>query len=180
MRAGIWLLCCLLLSGCGGIEVERYAAERPALDLPGFFSRPVQAWGIFQNRSGEVVKRFKVDISSHREGEHLILDERFLYSDGTRQRRVWNLIQAGDGQWRGRAGDVIGEAQGEVAGNALRWRYRLNLDVDGTTWAVDFDDWMYLMDEGTLINRSSMSKFGIELGQVTLFFRRDALPVAKD
>ncbi len=180
MRIRIWLLCCLLLSGCGSVEVEHYAGERPQLDLPGYFSRPVQAWGIFQNRSGEVVKRFKVDITSHREGERLILDERFLYSDGTRQQRVWSLLPAGNGRWRGRAADVIGEADGEVAGNALRWRYRLNLDVDGTTWEVDFDDWMYLMDEDTLINRSSMSKLGIELGQVTLFFRRAPVSDAHD
>jgi hypothetical protein len=173
MRIGIWLLCCLLLSACGSVEVEHYAAERPQLDLPEYFSRPVQAWGIFQDRSGEVVKRFKVDITSRREGERLILDERFLYSDGTRQQRVWSLVPAGDGRWLGRAADVIGEAHGEVAGNALRWRYQLNLDVDGATWEVDFDDWMYLMDEDTLINRSSMSKLGVELGQVTLFFRRD-------
>ncbi|MBC9250659.1 hypothetical protein A9179_10265 [Pseudomonas alcaligenes] len=178
MRIGVWLLCCLLLSACGSVEVEHYANERPQLDLPGYFSRPVQAWGIFQNRSGEVVKRFKVDITSRREGERLILDERFLYSDGTRQQRIWSLVPAGEGRWLGRAADVIGEARGEVAGNALRWRYRLNLDVDGTTWEVDFDDWMYLMDEDTLINRSSMSKLGVELGQVTLFFRRDPGPDA--
>jgi hypothetical protein len=168
------LLCCLLLSACGSVEVEHYANERPQLDLPRYFSRPVQAWGIFQNRSGEVVKRFTVDITSRREGERLILDERFLYSDGTRQQRIWDLVPTGEGRWRGRAADVIGEARGEVAGNALRWRYRLNLEVDGTTWEVDFDDWMYLMDEDTLINRSSMSKLGVELGQVTLFFRRDS------
>ncbi len=70
---------------------------------------------------------------------------------------------------------MIGQARGEVAGNALRWRYRLNLPVDGSTYEVDFDDWMYLMDEDTLINRSSMSKLGVELGQVTLFFRRQAV-----
>ncbi|WP_049278077.1 DUF3833 family protein, partial [Pseudomonas putida] len=37
---------------------------------------------------------------------------------------------------------------------------------------VDLDDWMYLMDDDTLINRSSMSKLGVEIGQITLFFRR--------
>ena len=67
---------------------------------------------------------------------------------------------------------MVGEAVGELAGNALRWQYQLNLPVDDTTYVVTFDDWMYLMDEDTLINRSSMLKFGVELGQVTLFFRR--------
>lgn len=67
---------------------------------------------------------------------------------------------------------MVGEAIGEVAGNALRWRYRFNLPVDGSVYEVSFDDWMYLMDEDTLINRASMTKFGVEWGQVTLFFRR--------
>lgn len=165
-----WLTC-LLLAGCG-VSVGHYAAERPQLDLRQFFATPVEAWGMFQNRSGEVIKRFHVDIQSRTEGENLILDERFRYSDGTRQQRVWTLTPDGPGRWKGRAADVIGEARGELAGNALRWRYELALPVDGTTYPVQFDDWMYLIDEDTLINRSFMSKLGVELGQVTLFFRR--------
>ncbi|MNF95647.1 hypothetical protein D3C76_510760 [compost metagenome] len=178
MRQVLVLLVSLLLVSCNNVGVEHYAQERPTLDLVAFFSRPVQAWGLFQNRSGEVVKRFHVQIESRVEGQQLILDERFLYSDGTRQRRVWTLQPAGDGRWRGRADDVVGEASGEIAGNALRWRYRLDLPVDGRHWEVDLDDWMYLMDEDTMINRSSMSKLGVELGQVILFFRREpkALP----
>lgn len=172
MKRVLGLCVLLLLGSCGGVGVERYAAEQPRLDLEKFFAAPVEAWGIFQKRSGEVAKRFHVQIASHREGERLILDERFLYSDGTRQRRVWTLTPDGAGQWRGRADDVVGEARGEVAGNALRWRYRMKLPVDGSTYEVDFDDWMYLMDADTLVNRSSMSKFGVELGQVSLFFRR--------
>lgn len=168
------LALCLLLGSCGNVGVEHYANERPTLDLPAFFAGPVTAWGIFQKPSGEVVKRFVVDISSRREGERLILDERFRYSDGTRQQRIWTLTPDGAGRWRGRAADVVGEAVGEIAGNALRWRYELDLVVDDSTWKVSFDDWMYLMDEDTLINRSSMRKFGVELGQVTLFFRRGA------
>ena len=174
MKALIILLSSLMLISCGQVPVERYANEKPALDLPTFFSGPVQAWGMFQDRSGEVIKRFHVDIQSRRDGDRLILDERFLYSDGTRQRRVWTLTPDGAGRWIGTADDVVGRATGEVAGNALRWRYHLNLPVDGSTYVVYFDDWMYLMDDDTLINRSSMSKFGIELGQMTLFFRRAA------
>ncbi|MDQ0121199.1 hypothetical protein J2W17_000136 [Pseudomonas lini] len=175
MRQILVLLVSLLLVSCNNVGVEHYARERPALDLVAFFSRPVKAWGMFQNRSGEVVKRFHVQIESRVEGQQLILDERFLYSDGTRQRRVWTLEPAGTGRWRGRADDVVGEARGEVAGNALRWRYRLDLPVDGRHWEVDLDDWMYLMDEDTMINRSSMSKLGVEVGEVTLFFRRQPL-----
>ena len=65
---------------------------------------------------------------------------------------------------------MIGEALGELSGNALRWRYVLALPVDGKTWNVDFDDWMFLMDEKVMMNRSTMSKWGINLGEVTLTF----------
>ncbi len=172
MKQWFLMLCCLLLASCGTVSVDDYAAEKPVLDLPRFFDRPVQAWGIYQDRSGQVIKRFHVDITSRRDGDRLILDERFVYSDGSTQQRVWTLTPDGPNRWRGTAADVVGEAVGELAGNALRWRYQLNLPVDGTTYVVTFDDWMYLMDEDTLINRSSMLKLGIELGQVTLFFRR--------
>ena len=172
MKRLLVLFCCVWLVSCGSVKVDDYASEQPKLDLLAFFDRPVQAWGMFQDRSGRVIKRFHVDINSYREGDRLILDERFVYSDGTTQRRVWTLTPDGEDRWLGTADDVIGTAVGELAGNALRWRYELNLPVDDTSYVVTFDDWMYLMDEDTLINRSSMLKFGVELGQVTLFFRR--------
>lgn len=171
-RRLVLLALVLSIASCGSVDVTQYADQQPALNLERFFSKPVKAWGMFQKRSGEVAKRFEVDIVSRREGNNLILDERFLYSDGTRQRRVWTLTPEGQGRWSGRADDVVGVAKGEIAGNALRWRYRLNLPVDGTTYEMSMDDWMYLMDEDTLINRTSMSKLGVEVGQVTLFFRR--------
>jgi hypothetical protein len=127
---------------------------------------------MFQKRSGEVIKRFHVAIDGRVEGDKLILDEHFTYSDGTTQNRIWTLLPDGPGRWRGTAGDVVAEASGEVAGNALRWRYVLSLPVDGKVYQVNFDDWMYLIDERTLANRSFMSKWGFELGQVTLFMRK--------
>lgn len=166
------LVLALSIASCGSVDVARYANQQPTLDLERFFSQPVKAWGMFQKRSGEVAKRFEVNIVSRREGNNLILDERFLYSDGTRQRRVWVLTPTGQGGWIGRADDVVGVADGQVAGNTLHWRYRLNLPVGDSTYEMSMDDWMYLMDEDTLINRTRMSKFGVEVGQVTLFFRR--------
>lgn len=166
------LLLCLALASCSGVNVRSYSQEKPTLELREFFEGRVEAWGIFQKRSGEVAKRFHVLINGHSEGDKLILDESFTYSDGTKQKRVWTLTPDGPGQWRGTAGDVVGEARGEMAGNALRWRYVLRLPVDGEEYDVELDDWMYLMDDKTLINRSYMSKFGVEVGQITLFFRK--------
>ena len=70
--------------------------------------------------------------------------------------------------------DVLGEAVGEVSGNALHWRYQLLLKVDGSTYVVDFDDWMFLLDQRVMLNRARMSKWGVDLGEVTLSFYKPA------
>ena len=85
---------------------------------------------------------------------------------------MWRLRRHDDGRYTGRADDVVGEASGQVAGNALRWRYTLALPVDGRVWHVQFDDWMFLVDERVMLNRAVMSKFGVRLGEVTLAFSK--------
>ena len=81
-----------------------------------------------------------------------------------------SLTEVAPGRYSGTASDVIGEAVGELAGNALNWRYTLALPVDGKTYHVQFNDWMYLMDDKVMLNKAEMSKFGIYLGEVTLAF----------
>ena len=160
------------LAGCAAKGVEQYKAEQPALDLKTYLNGTLDAWGMFQGRSGDVQKRFHVVIDAKWTGDTGVLDENFKWSDGTTSRRVWTLVKQPDGTFRGTADDVIGEAIGEVAGNALRWRYVLALPVDGKVYHVDFDDWMFLMDDKVMLNRSAMSKFGFHLGEVTLSFRK--------
>jgi len=166
------LLLAALLAGCAGHDVQHYRAATPALDVADYFRGTTDAWGMFQRRNGEVARRFRVEITGVHENGVLTLDERFRYDDGSTERRVWRLVRGEHGAWRGTAGDVKGEAQGQAAGNALRWQYTLLLPVDGTTYEMQFDDWMFLIDGCTMINRASMRKFGIELGQVTLTFRK--------
>ena len=170
------LLTTLVLGGCAGIDVAQYRAETPQLDLRKFFSGTVDGWGMFQDRSGKVIKRFHVVIEAKWQGDTGTLDERFTWSDfdpgDNPPRRVWTLRDTGNGRFIGTAGDVVGEALGKTAGNALRWRYVLALDVDGKVIHVDFDDWMFLVDDRVMLNRSLMSKYGFRLGEVTLSLQR--------
>lgn len=166
----IALLMGFLMGGCAGVDVQHYASEKPQLDLRAYFDGTLDAYGMFQDRSGRVVKRFHVLIDASWQGDTGTLDEHFTYSDGTTQRRVWTITRHDAHRYSGVAGDVVGEADGEARGNALRWRYVLALPVDGRVWHVDFDDWMFLMDGRVMLNRSVMSKFGFRLGEVTLSF----------
>lgn len=162
----------LVLGGCGTVPVDTYRAEKPILDLARYFDGEVEGWGMFQDRSGQVVKRFSVIIRASWKGHTGTLDEDFTWSDGTTSKRVWTITKLGDREYAGTAADVIGTARGEASGNALRWRYAMALEVDGKTWEVDWDDWMYLIDDRVMLNRSAMSKYGVHLGEVTLAFRK--------
>ncbi|MEW6467085.1 MAG: DUF3833 domain-containing protein [Pseudomonadota bacterium] len=165
---------CGLLAACASPQVGDYAAERPLLDLRSYFNGTVDAWGVFTDRSGKVVKRFTVVMDCRWEGDRGVLDEAFTYSDGSTQRRIWRLVRHADGRYSGTADDVVGSAEGQASGNAFNWRYTLALPVDGRVWEVQFDDWMVLMDERVMLNKAVMSKWGIRLGEVTLAFRRRA------
>ncbi|MBI2734056.1 MAG: DUF3833 domain-containing protein [Aquabacterium sp.] len=166
-------LLAVTLAGCAGGPVPAdYAREQPVLNLREYFNGPLTAHGIFTDRSGRVVKRFTVQMVGRWQGGQGVLEEDFTYSDGSKQRRVWRLTDLGQGRWRGQADDVVGEATGEVAGNALNWHYTLSLPVDGKVYEVQFNDWMYLMDNRTMLNKAVMSKFGITLGEVTLSFSK--------
>ena len=162
----------LALSGCASVDPSAYQAEKPELDLKTYFNGTIDAHGIFQDRSGKVVKRFTVVMNCTWVGDTGTLDEDFTYSDGTTQKRVWTVRKVAPGRYVGTASDVVGEAVGTAAGNALNWRYTLALPVDGRTWHVEFDDWMFLMDQRVMLNRAVMSKFGFRLGEVTLAFSR--------
>lgn len=159
-----------LLPGCASPTAADYAAEKPLLDLKRYFNGELVAHGIFTDRSGKVVRRFVVQMTGTWQGAQGTLDERFTYSDGKTERRVWRLQDEGQGRWTGRADDVVGVALGQSAGNALNWRYTLALPVDGKVYEVEFDDWMYQMDERVMLNKARMSKFGFALGEVTLSF----------
>jgi len=162
----------IALAGCAAPKVADYAAERPVFDLASYFNGRIEAWGMFTDRSGKVVKRFTVVMDCKWQGDEGVLDEDFTYSDGTKQRRVWKITRGPDGRYTGRADDVVGEAQGQARGNALRWNYTLALPVDGRIWHVQMDDWMYLMNGQVMLNKTVMSKFGVTLGEVTLSFRK--------
>lgn len=171
-RTAAILITAALAAGCAGPVPADYAAETPKLDLRQYFNGDLVAHGIFTDRAGAVKRRFVVDMKARWTGDDGVLEEDFRYSDGGTERRVWRLKRLADGRYVGRADDVVGEAQGQAAGNALNWKYTLALKVDGKVYEVQFDDWMYQMDDRVMLNRAQMSKFGIRLGEVTLAFQK--------
>jgi hypothetical protein len=160
------------LAGCASPTPADYASQSPKLDLRQYFNGPLLAHGIVTDRGGAVLQRFTVKMTGTWRGDTGTLDERFTYADGRQETRVWTLQRGADGRYTGTAADVVGQAEGRAAGNALNWRYTLRVPVDGRTWELQFDDWMFLVDDQVMLNRAVMSKFGIRVGEVLLSFQR--------
>ena len=160
------------LAGCAAPTPAQYAGQQPALDITRYFNGTLDAHGMFQDRSGAVIKRFVVVMRASWQGDTGILDEDFTYADGARQKRVWTIKRTGAGTFSATAADVVGTAHGVVAGNALRWRYVLAQPVGEKVYNVDMEDWMFLIDDKVMLNRTTMSKFGIAVGSVTLSFTK--------
>ena len=167
----------LLLTGCSAQKIEDVASRSPTFDLEAFFEGDSIAYGIFEDYSQKLSRQFRVNIKGIVEGNTLTLEEDFLYDDGETQRRVWVITNKGRNDegvmlYEGRADDVIGKAQGMLAGNALHWQYQLALPVDDTSYDIHFNDWIYQQDEDVALNRARLTKFGLEVGSVTLVFLR--------
>ena len=161
------------LSGCSnGKAINQYEGQTPPLVLEEYFNGPIKAWGLVQDYSGKVTRRFDVDMVGTWEGDVGRLEETFTYYDGETQQRVWTITKVADKKYQGTAGDIIGEATGKSAGNAIRWAYEMDLDVGDKTYRITFDDFMFLMNDGVLINRSYLKKFGLTVGELTIFMQK--------
>jgi len=164
----------MLMFGCSKVDLEQYIDNKPELDLFSYFDGETTGWGIVQDRSGKLLRQFVVDIIGTMQDENtIVLDEKFRWSDGERSTRIWTISRAADGTYTGSADDVVGAAIGSASGNVLNWRYHLNVEVDDTTWKLYLDDWMFLQQDQVLINRTSMSKFGFHVGDITIAFTKD-------
>ena len=142
------------------------------LNLEEFFLGKTTAHGQFQDRFGKVSRRFTVAIQGTWDGEILTLSEDFIYEDDSTEQRVWTLKKASENTWVGTAKGVDGMAYGEERGDTFNWKYSFNLPTESGTVLVNFDDWMWLMDDKHLLNRAYMSKYGLRIGEVIIVFKK--------
>ncbi|CZF84200.1 hypothetical protein GMA8713_02989 [Grimontia marina] len=159
------------LIGCSA-SLEDYKATSPKFNLFQYFDGKTLAWGMVQDYKGKQTRRFEVSIIGTVEGDRITLDEDFIFDDGEKQKRIWTITRLGDGSYEGTAGDVVGTAKGSESGNALNWIYDLSVEVGDSTYVLTLDDWLYRQDEKRAFNLTSMKKFGVEVGRISIFFEK--------
>jgi len=172
MRSLAYVITCFFISSCS-VELEDYQTKEKPFDIKSYFEGRVIAWGVIQDYSNEVKRRFCVEVDGSWQGEKGVLAEKFYFNDGEISYRNWQLTKLADGSYLGTAEDVLGTAIGKHQGFAFQFQYELLLNIDGDITQLIMDDWMFQLDDNKVLNKTSMSKFGIKVAEVTLFFDKE-------
>ncbi|MDQ2095480.1 DUF3833 domain-containing protein [Rhodalgimonas zhirmunskyi] len=155
---------------------EHYADTGPTFDPRTLLNGVVRSEGMIYGPTGRVTSRFVMQMHGRWDGPTGILTEDFTYATGRTQHREWTLVQQGDGRLSATAPDIIGEGEGIVSGSSLRLSYRIRLPDDVGGHVLDVVDWLYLMPNGMILNRSQMRRFGITLAELVASMRPEDPP----
>ena len=171
----ISILLVFLLTNCATnkMKPEDFKNKEPRLIIEKYLEGNVKAWGLLQNRSGEVTRQFSADLNGKWDGRQLILDEKFNWTDGEVQTRQWQINKIDEHHYEGTASDVVGTAKGFSYGPAFKFEYVLLVPVKGKNIKITFDDWIFMQDERVAINRATMTKFGFKVAELTVMFVKD-------
>lgn len=144
----------------------------PAIDLRQHLNGPILCEGVIYGPTGRVSSRFVAEMLGEWNGNTGVLRERFRYDSGDVQDRCWTLRLGNDGRIVATAPDVVGEGAGVAAGPAVQMTYRIKLDEKAGGHVLSVTDWMYLMENGTIMNRSQFRKFGITVAELVATMRK--------
>jgi hypothetical protein len=147
-------------------------ADSATFDLLAFLEGETRADGVFEDRSGLLKRRFTVETVGRVEGQRLILDESFRFDDGEEMQRTWTLERGANGAFTGTCADAPVPARGTLGHDRAAMMSTLLLTVGKRKIAMNFDDVFYPLDSGTVLNRSTIRKWGITIGQVLMIFRK--------
>tara|TARA_Y100001968_G_scaffold122618_1_gene111572 strand:+ start:383 stop:988 length:606 start_codon:yes stop_codon:yes gene_type:complete len=162
----------LLVTGCSNPNLKSVVSKNASFELLEYFEGETTAWGLVVDRFGNLQRTFKVRLNGKRDKKQLLLKEYFTYNDGEREYREWVITKIGTGSYEGKSKDTIGFAKGRQVGNTMRMVYDTTISVGETNIRVSFDDRFVKVDKKVVINRAEVSKWGIKIADVTIFFSK--------
>jgi hypothetical protein len=153
-------------------SIDDFRGQSPQFDLRHHLNGPILCEGVIYGPTGRVVSRFVADMDAQWDGNTGTMTEHFRYDSGATQDRRWTLTLGNDGSIRAEAPDVMGQGHGRVNGPAVRLAYKLRLARDAGGHVLKVTDWMYLMENGTILNRSQFTKFGVKVAELVATMRK--------
>lgn len=172
IKSSVLLILLFCVTSCSSPKIDDYKNTTPDLVLEDFFNGELVAYGMVLDRSGKLTRRFTVKLEAYWDNNKGTINEWFVFDDGEKSTRTWQLIKQTDNIYTGTANDVIGTAKGQTNGSALYWQYDLLITVDGSEYQVTLDDWMYLIDNKRLFNKTDIIKYGLKVGEIILYIEQ--------
>lgn len=151
----------------------------PTFDIREVLNGPMLCDGIIYGPTGRVTSRFVAEFDAEWDGDTGRMRERFHYDSGTVQDREWHLTVGPNGQIAAEADDLVGAGKGQQKGSGVKLEYTIQLPQSAGSHQLNVTDWMYLLDNGSIMNRSQFRKFGIKVGELVATVRPDPARAAK-
>ena len=169
--ASIWLFRTKKLSFLNQNE-NHYSGQKPTFNIRDTLSGELLCEGIIFGPTGVVNSRFVADMNAIWDGNKGIINERFVYDNGSVQDREWVLTIMDSGKILAEASDLIGTGTGAQSGSTVKLNYNLKLPQDAGGHEIAVVDWMYLLSNGSIMNRSQFYKYGIKVGELVATIRK--------
>ena len=167
----IW--CAWLAAGCGApLRPAAFADTKPMFDPVTFWTGQTASWGVIENLHGEPTEIITTRTKGTPEGAGGLHMVQRVTTGGKDSVRDWHIRRLADGWFEATANDLVGTARGRPSGRTLHWTWTLAAKPGNGLFDVTMDQWMYLADNGTLLNRTIVSKLGIHLAEISEQFVR--------
>jgi hypothetical protein len=165
---GLFLAAILTSSCTREPETPISASGGPAFDPVAFFDGHTRSWGVIESRSGVPTERIVTDSHGQRDGtDRLRMVQHLSFQDGSTQERDWILWRGGLGQFNATANDMVGTAKGEANGRIFHWQWVLARSHGNPLMNVTMQQWMYRMEDGSVTIRTTVSKLGFIVAEIT-------------
>jgi hypothetical protein len=153
-------------------DIKAYKKNKPLLKMQDIIKGKILAYGYIADRAGRMKRRFTAEMEGTSQDKAGNLKEYFIYDNGEKQNREWQFQFIDEHHFTATAPDVVGIAKGEQYGNTIHMRYRINLQMKGKTYTLDFDDWQYRINDKVVLNKIKMKKFGFRVGEIIISFEK--------
>jgi hypothetical protein len=154
-------------------KISQFKSDSKIFDIRKVLEGNMVAEGMVYGISGRLSSTFTAQFLGNWVNNEGSFIENFQFSTGKNQIRKWNLIIDSNGKIIGTADDIIGKAVGQQYGSAVMLSYKLKLSEDLGGHVIKVIDWMHLLENDTIFNRSEFRKFGFKVGELVATFRKE-------
>ncbi|MEO1563094.1 MAG: DUF3833 family protein [Pseudomonadota bacterium] len=153
---------------------DDYKDQGTPFDIREALNGEMVCEGVIYGPMGRVTSRFVADMHANWNGDEGYMTENFRYDTGNKLDREWTLKVVDGNKIIATAPDIIGEGEGEQSGSSVQLKYAIKLPEQAGGHVLNTTDWMYLTENGTIMNRSQMRKYGIKVAELVATIRKAA------